>query len=289
MLDIPLGAFGLCQLLTICSNVIVNAGSHARSLIEPDLRAAAGDALGSDKTMTFFEESPEPFGAAGTLAALRDRIDDRALTWNADTISDLDLADFFRAHLASGAPASVAVMLVASNADLAIEGRWATAFLDRRLQLAGGGRFIGVAVFEKAVLEALPDDRPLGLAESILRPLVERRELAIFVHSGYAADVGTFPRYISASLDLLEGRGPAPPRAWPGEIMPVPGGVAYLGSGASAAEGTLGPGAMLLAGSRVEGDARVERSVIWRGTEVAAGEVVGDAVWPWFRGRGATL
>jgi NDP-sugar pyrophosphorylase family protein len=290
MLDVPLGAFGMSQLLKICSSVIVNAASDARSVIEVELRAGMGGAFGSDKTMTIFEESPEPFGAAGTLAALRDRIGERALTWNADTISDLDLSDLFNAHRASGAPATVAVTPVAGNADLAIEGRWATTFIDRRLRPeAAGARFIGAAVFERAVLEALPDDRPLGLAESILRPLVKRGELAVFIHAGYAADVGTFPRYVGASLDLLEGRGPAPPMAWPGEILRGPGGVAYLGPGAFAAKGTLGPGAVLLAGSRVEEDARIERSVIWRGSQVGAGEKVCDAVWPWFRGSGATL
>jgi NDP-sugar pyrophosphorylase family protein len=289
VLDVPLGAFGLCQLFTICSSVIVNASSDASSLLAADLWSAVGAAGASNKTIMIFEESPEPFGAAGTLAAIRDRIDERAVTWNADTISDLDPSDLLRAHRASGAPATVAVAPVARNADLAIKGRWATAFVDRRLEPeVGGARFIGAAVFEKSVLQALPGDRPLGLAESILRPLVERGELAVSIHTGYAADVGTFPRYLGASLDLLEGRGPAPPVASPGEIVPVAGGVAYLGPGASAAQGTLGPGAMLLEGSSVERDARVERSVVWRRAQVAGGEVVSDAVWPWFRGRGAT-
>jgi mannose-1-phosphate guanylyltransferase len=271
----------------MCSNVIVNVVPPARQVIESDFRRVLGGPDG--RSLTFMEEEPEPFGAAGTLAAIRSHTDDGVLTWNADTISDLDLRGLIDVHLRAGLAATVAVVPVASGADCLVLRDRAIAFIDRRLQSdAGGGQFIGAAVFEKTVLDALPDERPLGLAEAILHPLVQRGELAVFEHHGYAADVGTFPRYIEASIDLLEGRGPEPPIPWPGEVVAVPGGAAYLGPGASAAQGALGPGAILLAGSRVEEGAFVERSIVWRDAVIPSGENVVGSVHPWFRGRRAT-
>ena len=288
MLDLPLGSFALGRLLTMCSNVIVNVVPPARQVIESDFRRVlVGGPDG--RSLTFVEEEPEPFGAAGTLAAIRSYTDDGVLTWNADTISDLDLGGLIDAHLRAGVAATVAVVPVASGADFLVRRDRAIAFIDRRWQSdASGGQFIGAAVFEKSVLEALPDERPLGLAEAVLHPLVKCGELAVFEHHGYAADVGTFPRYIEASIDLLEGRGPEPPTPWPGEVIAVRRGAAYIGPGASAAQDALGPGAILLAGSRVEAGAFVERSIVWRNAVIPSGENVVDSVHPWFRGRQAT-
>jgi NDP-sugar pyrophosphorylase family protein len=91
--------------------------------------------------------------------------------------------------------------------------------------------------------------------------------------------VGTFPRYLQASIDLLEGRGPKPPLAWPGDLVALEAGVAYMGPGVSASHDALGAAAVLLRGSQVRDGAFVERAVVWPGAIVPAGTRVTNSVW----------
>jgi mannose-1-phosphate guanylyltransferase len=282
MLDVPLGAFGLKELGQVSSWLFVNVDARVATTVESVLGSTV-----EGERVSFIHESPEPFGAAGTLAAIRDQVEDIVLTWNADCITDLAVDELLEAHEASGALATIAISPVETNADITYNHLRATGFINRHERPdASGGRFIGVAVFARSVLETLPERRPLGLAEAVLEPLVTQAELAVLEHNGYAIDVGTFPRYLQASLDLLEGRGPSPPLPWPGDIVARDNGTAYLGPGAHASEGTLGPGAVLLRGSAAEEGAFVERSIVWRDSAVPGGEVVRDSVWPWFRQPG---
>jgi mannose-1-phosphate guanylyltransferase len=287
VLDVPLASWGLSQLLSKCTTVFVNVEAKVRDLVESNL-APVFEA--QPAAVTFTEESPEPFGAAATLVSLRSLLAGTVVTWNADTITDLDVQAVLDTHRASGAPVTIAVLPVSTNADVSFDGGRATGFIDRHARPdASGGQFIGVAVLQRTVLDGLPQDRPLGLAEAVLEPLVRKGDLGVHTHTGYAIDVGTFPRYVRASIDLLEGRAPAPPLAPLGDIIPLEGGVAYLGAEASAADKTLRAGAVLLRGSRVLEGAVVERAIVWQGAEVPRNVEVRDVVWWSSRDRGPAL
>lgn len=290
VLDVPLAAFGLQRLYEAAPTVVLNV-RH----LPPSVTAAVAAYIPADGRLQTLHEAPEAYGTAGTLVALRYRLGPRVITWNSDLLTDLSAVDLLRAHEASGAPATIAVAEVETGADFVLEGGRAVGFVDRRRSAeAAGGVFIGAAVLERTALDSLPETRPLGLGETLLASLARSGELAVHRHGGYWRDVGTPASYVGASCDLLGGRGPEPPSTgrlgetheqdggWPGEIT----GGAYVGPGASAAEGTLGPGAVLLAGSRVEAGARVERAVVWRAETVPAGTVVEDGIW--FGGRVVT-
>ena len=280
LLDVPLAAFGLQRLFEACPAVVMNVRHLPGSVT-----AAVAPYLPTGGSLDALYEIPEAYGTAGTLAALRDRFDGRVLTWNSDLLTDLSASDLLAAHESSGAPATIAVAEVASGADFVLAGDRAVGFVDRRARSdAAGGVFVGAAVFERATLDRLPPTRPLGLGETLLAWLAAAGELGVHRHEGYWRDVGTVGAYLAASLDLLAGRGPGPPGgSWPGEMVSVPDGRAYVGPRASAAEGSLGPGAVLLAGSAVAAGARVERSVLWRHEVVPQGWVLKDGLW--FRGR----
>lgn len=272
LLDIPLGAWGLGALVALGGEVIVNVSYRAPQVVAA-LEPHAGGAR-------FVVENPHPYGTAGTLAALRRGMGPRVLTWNADVLTDLDPSELLGAHERHGAPATLAVAEVGAGADLVLTGDSASGFVDRRARPgAAGARFIGVAVFEDDVLARLPDTRPLGVAEALLRPLTERREIAVHRHGGYALDIGTPERYLQASLDLLDGRGPRPAVPYPGSISGAGDRRCYVGPGGRAAPGTLGPGAIVLAGARVHPGARVSQAVVWTGEEVRSGTRAEETVW----------
>jgi mannose-1-phosphate guanylyltransferase len=273
LLDLPLGAFGLTALLRDCPPVAVNV-SHLPNTVAKALREVVGT-TGYELLI-----EPEPLGSGGTVADLRGRVDKRLVTYNADLLTDLSVAALIEAHESAGAPATAAVALVGGGADLELEGGRVTSLVDRRKHPdAAGARFLGAAVIERGALDLIPGKRPIDLAEGLLRPVVERGELAVFVHDSDALDVGTPRAYLQASIDLLSGEGPRPPVPLPGEIVEVDGGRAYVGPGASVPEEALGPEAIVLRGASVGDGARVERALVWPRERVPGGERVVDAIW----------
>jgi mannose-1-phosphate guanylyltransferase len=271
VLDVPLGAWPLAGLLRADLGVLVNL-SHLGSLVPPALRP-----FGPFETLV---EEPQAYGSGGTIAAVRADARCPLVTSNGDVLSDLDPEELLQAHRRSGADATVAVIDVEAGGDFELSGGRATSFIDRRDRpQVPGGRFTGMAVFEQPALALLPDRRPLGLAEHLLKALADSGRLAAHRHGGYYLDVGTFDGYLQASADVLAGRAPAAPRGLPGDLVGPDGGRAYLGPGARAAGESLGPGAVVLAGARLEPAARVERAVVWPHEVVPAGTELADCVW----------
>ncbi|MFN2491230.1 MAG: sugar phosphate nucleotidyltransferase [Actinomycetota bacterium] len=279
MLDVPLAAFILGNLTASAPPVVVNV-SHLERRVRSALAGHGAE---------FMLEKPEAFGTGGTLAALRDRVGGRIVTANADLLTDLDAGALLAAHACHGAPATIAVEPVERGADVEIEKGRAVALFDRRVRPdKRGALFLGIAVFERTALDLLPERRPLGLTEGLLRPLIERGDVALHEHLGYALDVGTIERYVEGSMDLLASRGPKPPGRWPGDIVAVEGGAAFLGRAASAERKSLGPGAILLERSAVAPGARVERAIVWPQERVPPGARLSYGLFAFARFFGVT-
>lgn len=274
ILDVPLAAWGLAALARHASPVVVNA-SHLADDVLVALRSTGIE--GWEPLI----ERPEAFGTAGTLRALRDRLGPRVVTWNGDALTDLHLPELLEAHERGGGGATLLVRAVDSLADLRLSGDSVTGFVDRRTEPeAAGARFLGIAVFEREALEGLPDERPAGLGETLLRDLAESGDVGVHLFEGYLRDVGTPSDYLQASLDVLNGRGPPPPIGLPGEVVEVDEGRAYIGPQTNAAPGSLGPGAIVLAGSQVHPGALISNSIVMPGSVVPSDRVLEDTIWP---------
>ena len=191
--DRPLGAYGLAKLSELGAPPAVNLSWLAeatRAALEP--YAPPGT--------VWLVESPEPYGTAGTLAALLPRLAPTFVTLNADVLTDLSPDELLATHQRVGAAATVAVRQVNSAADLAVSGDRATRFIDRRAEPgAPGFAFIGMAAFERdGVAPLLEPGKIAGIGEAILRPLAQSGELAVHLHKGDALDVGTPERLAEA-------------------------------------------------------------------------------------------
>lgn len=269
LLDVPLAAWGLADLRRLGGPIIMNLSRNHEVV-----RAALGSGLDGVEVSV---EVPEPLGSATTIAALQDRFSGPVVTRNADLLSSLSSVDVVRTHLRSGALATIAIQPVARGADL-VGSDGSLRLVDRRVEDVPGHRFLGVSVFEPAALALAESGGPRDLASGLLAHLIARGEITTYEHDGYALDVGTPGRYLEASLDLLYGRAPKPPAPFPGEVVEVDGGRAYLGPGAAAAPGTLGPGAIVLAGSRVERGAKVSNAIVWTDEVVPQGTRVTEGI-----------
>lgn len=259
VLDVPLAAWGLKAVAGL-GRTVINVG-HLGELVVAALQPIGG--------FDVLREEPEPYGTAGTLAALKNEVGNRVVTYNGDLLTDLVVGDLLATHDRSGCLATIAVVRVREMADLREDGAKVVDFVDRRTENVAGARFIGVAVWERAALDLLPSRLPIGLGETLLPALVERGQLAAHLHKGYALDVGTPERYLRANLDVLQGRGPRPPVPPPGRFASG----SYLGPGAQAP----GPDtSVLLAGSSA---GKVSRSVVFRGEAVPSDVELVDALW----------
>ncbi|MGH2820305.1 MAG: nucleotidyltransferase family protein [Actinomycetota bacterium] len=271
LLDIPLGAWGLTAVREAARSVVVNVSDLGERIV---------GALAPYGDFEVLDEGAEPFGTAGTLLALRDRLAPTFVTMSADVLTNLAPAILLEAHRRRGAAMTVAMRSVERGADLRTEAGAVTGFVDRRVEAdAPGGLFLNLAAIELSALEVLPDRRPLGLGESLLKPLAERGDVAVHPSDDYWLDVGTIERYLQAGADLLEGRGPPPPRPHPGEFVDLPHGRAYVGSEVGIDEDSLGPGAVVLEGAQVQMGAYVERAVVWPDEVVPAGTRLRECVW----------
>ena len=273
LLDVPLGAFGLASIVEKAPPVVVNA-SHRAASLEAALEAVCPTGW------SLFDEGSEPYGTAGTIAALADQVDGPLIVYNGDLLADVDPALVLAAHASSEAGITVVVRLVERGADVTIVNDVVTEFIDRRRErTARGGQYLGIAVINAADVRSIPTERPLGLGESVLAPVAREGRLRVYPHDGYALDVGTIERYLKASDDCLYGIAPAPPVPFPGRIVEVEGGNAYLGPGVVATRTSLGAGAIVLKNSYVDPGARIERSVVWPDELVPEGELVRDSIW----------
>jgi mannose-1-phosphate guanylyltransferase len=270
LLDIPLGGFALTDLALLGGPLFVNLSSMSE-LVERALSP-----FGTH--ITFVTEEPEPFGTAGTLSSLKERFDGPVVTRNADMLCDVPMPAVIDTHLNAGASATIVTAPVDSHADLIVDGDRAVRLIDRRREDRPGELWLGVAVWERDVVERIGPQRPLDLASGLLVGLVDSGEVAIHSHAGYSLDVGTLERYLAASVDLLYGRAVLSLEP-PGSVIDVDEGLAYVGPDAIVDRGSLGPGAIISAGAHIPNDVRVERSVVWPNERVTSGAQLSDGVW----------
>jgi mannose-1-phosphate guanylyltransferase len=273
ILDVPLGAWGVEDLARAVPPTIVNTSHLASRVVEELSPYAPGGYLESML-------EPVPLGTAGTVRALAGRMQHRLVTRNADLFAEAQAEHLLHTHDSAGAEATVLIQPVDSGADFELHAGRITRFVDRRREPeAPGARFMGMAVLEERAVRLIPKDGPRGLGESVLRALADSGELAAHACRGYARDVGTPPSYLAATLDALEGRGPSPPGEWPGSIVEVEGGRAYVGPEARVRIADMGPGAVILSRATVAPGSRVSSSIVWPGEEVGDGCTLTSVVW----------
>ncbi len=148
------------------------------------------------------DEGDEPLGTAGTLRYLLPKLAPLVVTYNCDLVSDISLLSLLDAHERGARPCTLAVRAVEDRSDFVLEGE-RFRFVDRREDSGRGFSFLGAACFDRELLTTIGEGTPLGLAEGLLRTIVDDQEVTMYEHRGYALDVGTIARYLQASFDAL--------------------------------------------------------------------------------------
>jgi NDP-sugar pyrophosphorylase family protein len=214
--------------------------------------AVVGDGSDMGARVRYSWEQPLVLGSAGgTRRASRLLDASPFFVVNGDTLTDVDLSALAADHAASGALVTLA--LVPNRAPerygglrLADDGG-VTAFVPRGETARGSYHFIGVQVAHRAAFHDVPDARPSSTIGGFYDQLVDSQPGSIrgYVCDAAFWDVGTLDDYRATSFAWLGGR-------------PV--------------ESTYGRG------TRIDGTARVDRSIVWDDVEIGPGCTIEDCI-----------
>lgn len=201
----------------------------------------------------------ELLGTAGGVAHARALLGEGdVLVWNGDILCALDAGALARAHAASGAEATLAVVPRArgeGNVGLAGDGRVVRLRKQSFGEEARGADFLGIHVLGAALREALPATGCL-VGDVYIPALARGVRLGSFEPGVPFTDVGSIAEYVAANRAWLAERG--------------------LDSWASPASVQNAPidGSIVGEGARIDAPAR--RCIVWPGAHVR--EPIADAI-----------
>jgi mannose-1-phosphate guanylyltransferase len=241
---------------------------------------------------------PEPLDTAGAVrfAALDAGIDERFVVVNGDVLTDVDLSALVAAHAASGAEGTIALHRVEDPSAFGVvpteaDGR-VIAFVEKPPRDEAPTDLInaGTYVLEPSVLDRIEGARRVSIEREVFPAMVA--DGALYArHDGdvYWIDTGTPQQYLTAMLDIVDGRRSgiaAPPPVHPDAVVApdavVDGAVvmagATVGAGAAVRRSAVLPGAQIAAGAVVEGSVVGTNAVVGADARVVGGSVLGDGV-----------
>jgi NDP-sugar pyrophosphorylase family protein len=237
------------------------------------------EALGDGSTLGIdIAYSPEPDGILGTGGGMRRALEilgpGPLLVVNGDVVSDVDLAALARAHEASGAPVTLALVPHPDHArygTVTALGGLVTSIVGRRARSHPEPSpdeaplvFTGIHVMGPEAQRLLPGEGCV-VRETFFAMLERGMPIAVHVHMGYWNDIGTPAEYLRCNLDILAGRA--------GRLVPD-GRVEHgrlIGDNVVMADGArIGPGVVLGDGVRVEHGADLASTIVWDGATASS-------------------
>lgn len=216
---------------------------------------------------------PHPLGTCGAVAGARSLLEGTFLVLNGDILTDLDLSALVAFHRERGAVATIALAPVDDARPYGLVDRDAggrvLAFREKPSDPVPGTINAGTYVLEPQALDRVPRGVAVSIERETFPDLIARGEpVYSFVWEGYWRDLGTPQAYLQAHVDALSGL-----------IGEVSSGGPLVGEGASVhPDAFVGPLVVLGPAATVGAGARVDRSVLHRGSRVGEDAVVEDSV-----------
>jgi NDP-mannose synthase len=178
------------------------ATGYLGSLIENYVDNYLGRSPETNCTLDFVREN-EPLGTAGALATIPD-LDDSFLTMNGDVLTTPVYRRLFRAHVESGATATIATKAWTQQLDFGIlhlDGEMGPTHRVKRIEEKPSVSWpvsMGVYVFEPRVLDYIEPGKRLDFPELVTRLIENGEPVASYLHTGYWADIGQIADFEAA-------------------------------------------------------------------------------------------
>jgi mannose-1-phosphate guanylyltransferase len=257
------------------------------------VRGVLGDGSQLGIRLRFVEE-PEPRGTAGALKLAEPMLDERFLMLNGDVLTDLDLTAQIAQHQSSGARATLALVPVADPSAYGVvilrEDGSVSDFVEKPSADSVKSNLIsaGSYVLEREILDLVMPDRNVSIEREVWPRLIDNG-LYGYSSQSYWLDIGTPPRYLQGTFDILEGNVETAVRErlgsdWlaidesaqaHGRVIPP----ALIERDVYVARGAhVGSLVVLAQGVSVGAGSTVERSVVLEGTRIGEGCELRDCI-----------
>jgi NDP-sugar pyrophosphorylase family protein len=243
----------------------------------------------------------DPLGTAGGIRFAAEGVEERILVCNGDVLTTLDLSALLDFHVARKAEATIALTKVDDPTAFGVvptrDDGEVIAFVEKPPPGRAPTNWInaGTYVLEPSVLARIPPRLPVSIETETFPRMLEGappRRLYAMRSDTYWLDIGTPEKYLQAQCDVLYGALTHPPAAGAAEMAPgiwvqgdpeihdraelvapvLVGAGARVDEGARITRSVLGPRCVV--GAR----ARIERSVLHEGSQVAADAEAIDVV-----------
>lgn len=145
----------------------------------------------------------KPLGTVAPLKLVKD-LPERFIVMNGDLLTDIDYRAVYESHVKEGCDLTVTTFRRDAKIDLGVIE------VDEKTLRAVGFRekptyhfnvSTGVYVYNRALLERVPDDKPYGLDNLVLDMLKDKIPINTYPHSGYWLDIGRPDDYEKANQD----------------------------------------------------------------------------------------
>lgn len=161
--------------------------------------------------ISYFIED-EPLGTAGALFKIKDILSDDFFLLNADSVFDIDLSRFFKAHINYGGLATIlahsnrhpfdsGLLIIDDNHSIV---KWINKEEKRPLWYFNTVNS-GLHILKKSLIDKIQFTKTVDLDRDILRPLAGTGQMFAYRSSEYIEDMGTPERYNIVQMSLKKG------------------------------------------------------------------------------------
>ncbi|MCP4219327.1 MAG: NTP transferase domain-containing protein [bacterium] len=196
----PILAVLINQLKKYGINDLVLCVNHMAELIMSYF--GNGDKFGVN--ISYSMES-DPLGTIGPLKLIKD-LPENFLLMNGDLLTDIDFTDLYDFHMKSGAPVTVGYCTREVNIDfgvMEIANHRITGFVEKpRYDYMVS---MGVYVFNKRVMDYVPENTPFGFDNLMLKLLEKKEPINAYPFGGYWLDIGRPEDFERANNDIESG------------------------------------------------------------------------------------
>ncbi len=260
------------------SEMIANLHYHADAIED-----YFGDGKRFGVSMSYSPEK-ELMGTAGGVKLCEWFLDDTFIIVSGDALTDIDLSALVAEHRAQGALATIALKEVREVEQFGVvvcdeKGR-IERFQEkpRPEEALSNLANTGIYVFEPEIFKYIPAKQFYDFGKQVFSQLVKLG--APFYGAcidSYWCDIGSLGTYHQAHMDILSGKLGVEPS---GDVLRTASGdLVLLGEDVSIGDDVSFSGQVVIGpGCSLEGNIRVENSVLWENVQVASGTVIKNAL-----------
>lgn len=227
-----------------------------------------------------FSEETKPLGTAGALSYANLAAQGPLWVLNGDALTDMDLGDMKRFHISRKSKMTISLVRVPNPGEFGLVQTDSRGRVLKFLEKPKGTRIptntinAGIYLFEPEILGLIPKGRKVSLEREIFPEILSRGwPFYGYCHKGYWLDIGTAEKYLQAHEDIL--RRQKKTRCVGAKSLIERGarfqGFVSLGAHCRVARGSSLSNCVILDGTRVEGGARISRSIVGQRCRIGRG------------------